>query len=195
MVFTKYAKAIALAGLANQVSAGDYNYITNGADWPAAYPDCGLTNQSPIDLKTDENAYKTYDFQDDSFNKIYTNQVQKEGEQGITIQWVNGYTTQVAVDRAGQKTQTFHSKLADSVYGGGSRYTGVQFHFHAGSEHTVDGVRHDFEMHTVHLAEETINNFGYAAMGLMFSVNKHNAVSEEIVEKIDAFFDSLQLTE
>jgi len=124
----KYAAAIALAGLTSEVSAigSGYDYATNGADWPAAFADCGLTNQSPIDLKTDENAYKTYDFQDDSFNKIYTNQVQNEGElEGITVEWKGGQTTQVAVDKAGQDTQTFHSKLAESVFGANPRYTGV----------------------------------------------------------------------
>jgi len=95
------------------------------------------------------------------------------------------------VNKAGQDTQTFHSKLADTVYGSTSRYTGVQFHFHAGSEHTIDGKRHDLEMHTVHLANETKNGFGYAAMGLMFSVNDHDSVDESLVEIIDKFFESL----
>ena len=191
----KSAAAFALAALTSQVSAAGtgYDFAENGADWPSKFPDCGLTNQSPIDLKTDENAYKTYDFQDDSFNKIYTNQVQKSGEPaGITIEWKNGQTTQVAVNRAGQTTQTFHSKLAESVFGANPRYTGVQFHFHAGSEHTVDGVRHDLEMHTVHLAEETKGGFGYAAMGLIFSVQDYDrSVSADVVEKIDNFFDSM----
>jgi hypothetical protein len=30
-------------------------------------------------------------------------------------------------------------------------------------------------MHTVHLAEDTINNFGYAALGIIFSVNDYTA--------------------
>ena len=74
MVNMKIA-AFATAALMNSANAagGGYDYKTNGADWPSDSPDCGLTNQSPIDLKTDENAYQTYDFQDDSFNKIYTN--------------------------------------------------------------------------------------------------------------------------
>ena len=67
--------AFAVSALMSSASAagGSYNYITNGADWPSDSPDCGLTNQSPIDLKTEEGAYPTYYFTDDKFNKIYTN--------------------------------------------------------------------------------------------------------------------------
>ena len=67
--------------------------------------------------------------------------------------------------------QTFHSNIARSRFRGNDRFTGVQFHFHHGSEHTIDGKRHDLEMHTVHLAKEVINDVKYAAMGIMFSVN------------------------
>jgi len=33
------------------------------------------------------------------------------------------------------------------------QFNALQFHFHTGSEHTIDGKRHDFEMHIVHTAE------------------------------------------
>jgi len=97
------------------------------------------------------------------------------------------------VNKAGQDTQTFHSKLADTVYGSTSRYTGVQFHFHAGSEHTIDGKRHDLEMHTVHLASEEKNGFKYAAMGLMFSVQDFDrSVPQDLRNVIDGFFESMK---
>ena len=192
MVILRFAPLAVAALIGSTDAAGTgYNFIKNGADWPSDFPDCGLTNQSPIDLKTDESAYKTYDFQDDSFNKIYTNQV-GDGTNGIKIEWMNGATTQVAVNAAGQDTQTFHSKLATEVFGSNPRFTGVQFHFHAGSEHTVDGVRHDLEMHTVHLAAEKLNGFDYAAVGLMFSASKADSVSDDMVKTIDAFFDSME---
>jgi carbonic anhydrase len=64
---------------------------------------------------------------------------------------------------------------------------------HAGSEHTIDGVRHDLEMHTVHLAKETENDIGYAAVGIMFSVNDYTANLTWAEQKIvDTFFDSLK---
>jgi len=72
----------------------------------------------------------------------------------------------------------------------------VQFHFHAGSEHTVDGVRQDVEMHTVHLAVDEKSGFFAAAMGIMFSVNNPTpGVSDSDVAIIDEFFDSLNWSE
>ena len=63
--------------------------------------------------------------------------------------------------------------------GGSDTYTGVQFHFHAGSEHTVEGDRMDLEMHTVHLADDEErakkSNIKYAAVGIMFSVDNPTA--------------------
>ena len=89
--------------------------------------------------------------------------------------------------------QTFQSNYAKSAYGADNIFNGTQFHFHHGSEHTVDGVRHDLEMHTAHKANETKNNVSYAAMGIIFSVNKSNIKLNETEQKvIDDFFDSLQ---
>ena len=74
----------------------------------------------------------------------------------------------------------------------------MQFHFHAGSEHTVEGKQHDLEMHTVHLPKpgDEKNGFIASAVGLFFSVNDWNktAVDDEMIETIDEFFDSLQWT-
>jgi len=80
------------------------------------------------------------------------------------------------------------------VYGASERYSGLQFHFHHGSEHTIEGKRHDLEMHTVHLADDTKNEgkMFAAAMGLMFSVNDASReFSEAEVKVIDTFFDNL----
>merc|ERR1711934_685173 len=68
-----------------------------------------------------------------------------------------------------------------------------QFHFHTGSEHTIDGVRHDLEMHTVHFPKAAEGGVIAAAMGIFFSVNKSNAKLDEAdVKIIDDFFDSLK---
>lgn len=77
----------------------------------------------------------------------------------------------------------------------------MQFHLHAGSEHTIDGVRHDLEMHTVHYPDIApydgtglfANDFMASAVGLVFSVDKYTAdltFAEQQV--IDNFFDSLK---
>lgn len=51
-------------------------------------------------------------------------------------------------------------------------------------------------MHTVHTADTTLNGFGYAAMGIMFSVDKSTVtLTKEEQFIVDAFFDSLKWTE
>ena len=74
-------------------------------------------------------------------------------------------------------------------------FTGAQFHFHHGSEHTVEGKRHDLEMHTVHLPTDGVTKNGYiaSAMGLFFSVNDYTKTVTPAQETIiDEFFDSLK---
>jgi carbonic anhydrase len=83
--------------------------------------------------------------------------------------------------------------MAEELWGADTVFNGAQFHFHAGSEHTIDGKRYDLEMHTVHYPRETKNDFIAAAMGLMFSVNDYTAdltPGERMV--IDTFFDTLR---
>ena len=59
-----------LMALGVNAAGGNYNYKTNGADWPNIDPACGATNQSPINLRTD---WDTIDAEEDGFNKVYTN--------------------------------------------------------------------------------------------------------------------------
>jgi hypothetical protein len=48
-------------------------------------------------------------------------------------------------------------------------------------------------MHTVHLAKETLNGIGYAAVGIMFSVESYTSDLTWAEQKvIDTFFDSLK---
>ena len=151
--------------LASSTMAATWDYKKNGADWVDVYAACGKENQSPIDLLT---SWDVEEAKEDAFNKLYTNQ-----KTAIPITW-NGHTSQIAVNKTTQDLQTFHSNYAKEELGATDRFTGVQFHFHHGSEHTIDGKRHDLEMHTVHLASETLNDVGYAAMGIMFSVDDSN---------------------
>lgn len=47
-------------------------------------------------------------------------------------------------------------------------------------------------MHTVHVADEVKEGFGYAAVGIFFSVNDFDStVDDALKEKINKFFDSL----
>ena len=114
------------------VEAATWDYKKNGADWATASPDRGLEQQSPIDLRTD---WDTEMAKDDKFNKVYTNQ-----KGSVKVNW-NGHTSQVDLTNVGQTLQSFSSNYVEDEFKGGDKFNGVQFHFHAGSEHTVDGVR------------------------------------------------------
>ena len=159
-----------LVFLAPAKSAGvAFDYKQNGRDWKNDYPDCGLSNQSPIDLTTGANDYKRYSSNEDQFTKSYSNQ---KGE--VEVKWKDDMCTYVALEDG---PNVFTSNIASSVFGATKSFSGVQFHFHAGSEHTVDGKRHDLEMHTVHTPSSgvALNGFDYAAVGIMFSVNDYTA--------------------
>jgi carbonic anhydrase len=74
-------------------------------------------------------------------------------------------------------------------------FNAYQFHFHSGSEHTIDGKRFDFEMHLVHTPTEIKNDFNYGSIAILFSVSDYTAKltsSEQAI--IDSFFDSLDLS-
>lgn len=88
---------------------------------------------------------------------------------------------------------TFTSTYAAEI-GAPATWVPNQFHWHAGSEHTVDDVRYDIEFHTVNLMEagQTANGFAAAAMGVIFDRTRYSSsVTDEQVAAIDAFFDSI----
>jgi carbonic anhydrase len=115
----------------------------NGPDaWGSMNSDWALCEeglgQSPIDLA---NAVKTrlpavdLDRPDDGEFEVLT-------QAGVIGALDNGHTIQV------------NSKTGEKLTVGGKAYALVQFHFHAPSEHTVDGEHYPMEMHFVHQAED-----------------------------------------
>lgn len=62
----------------------------------------------------------------------------------------------------------------------GERYQLLQFHFHAGSEHTVAGEQYPFEVHLVHQNEAG----QLAVVGVFFEVGEENAALTPIWEAI-----------
>lgn len=80
--------------------------------------------------------------------------------------------------------------------GGSENYNGFKFEFHHGSEHTVEGKRHDLEMQTIHVPLDTdradASGIRYAAVSVMFSVKDYTAkLTPRQYRIVDAFFDSL----
>lgn len=74
-----------------------------------------------------------------------------------------------------------------------SEFKVAQFHFHALSEHTIDGVRFDLEMHSVHYPDEEKDGYIAGVMGLIFDTHRYDPnITKAEIRIIDKFFDSLQ---
>jgi len=172
-----------------------FTYDTDGADWPSlkltktekddngddievdVVNQCGGKNQSPIDLP--RSGGETYAASKDNLVKWYDNK--KE----IEVKW-NDHTSQITFDTEdtdAEDQNTFGSQFSVDMNKAPANWDGVQFHFHTGSEHTVDGERFDLEMHTVHypkLGEGETNESKYivAAVGILFSVENFDEVDE-----------------
>lgn len=82
----------------------------------------------------------------------------------------NGHTIQVNYDPG------------STIEVGGKSYELKQFHFHALSEHTVDGVNTPMEMHLVHQAEDG----QYAVVGVFINSGDANAAFEPIWANLPA---------
>lgn len=75
----------------NASGAGAFDYKQNGADWPNDFADCGLQNQSPINLNSAYDAYSRYDKTEDMYTKVYSNQKDEE------VAWV-GDTSKITLN-------------------------------------------------------------------------------------------------
>lgn len=102
----------------------------------------------------------------------------------------------------------FNSEYAADELGSSPKFGANQFHFHAQSEHTINGKRYDMEMHTVHFPEgdarrrleekatTTDVKIIASAVGLMFdryNYDKSITADERLI--VDQFFDSMGFTE
>lgn len=59
----------------------------------------------------------------------------------------------VVNDKGVSESHNFESLYASENLNSDQKFSAAQFHFHAKSEHTINGKRYDMEMHTVHLAD------------------------------------------
>lgn len=100
----------------------------------------------------------------------------------------------------------FTSQYSKDTLEGPEKFSSAQFHFHAKSEHTINGRRFDLEMHTVHLADKgkkaklsddanapDVTIFA-SATGLIFDRYNYDPTitgAQRLV--IDKFFDSLNM--
>jgi carbonic anhydrase len=65
--------------------------------------------------------------------------------------------------------------------GDGSTFNALQLHFHAPSEHTVNGKYMDLEMHVVHLHDSGTR---FSVLGFMFDVEEGGNSENEFLKSI-----------
>lgn len=131
-----------------QGEAGPDHWGELNADYAACA--AGVT-QSPIDLV----AVSGEDLPDIVFNY---------GESHLNI-LNNGHTVQVNYDEG------------SSIMVNGVQYNLLQFHFHTGSEHTIDGKQYPLELHLVHRNAEG----GLAVVGVMATEGTENPAFADIL--------------
>ena len=143
-----FNKTFIAALMAASAMATSKDYSSNGANWGQTDPLCDEgKEQSPINLTVD----KTSTSKDMEINGFgYKDYTLPKADVAI-----HGATNVAAGE--------YHLNFAD---GSMSVFRPLQFHFHAPSEHTIEGNFFDLELHVVHLYAED-NGLG-AVIGFMF---------------------------
>lgn len=147
-LFAMLLCVIALTALLLNTLAADLHWGYSGDAgpeyWGALSPDYALcaagSAQSPIDIRA-ASALDLVDIEfqySESANKIFN----------------NGHTIQVNVDPG------------SAIVYNGIRYDLLQFHFHAPSEHTIDGMPAPLEIHFVH---QDLNSGNLAVVGILLT--------------------------
>lgn len=180
-----------LAATAFAAGGGDYDYKKNGADWGdiEGYGLCKIgKQQSPIDLTTDTDT-------SDKMNILGLNYWDFRATTADMSGANRAWTTPMVCDGGATCNAELQTTYADE-----SRdfWTPLQFHFHAPSEHSVDGKLYDAEVHFVHYRKdsETVDDDGNvvgvtlgAVVGIFFDVEEggdaENAFLASIFNSID----------
>ncbi len=118
-----------------EVENGPGNWGSMNSEWALCAD--GL-QQSPIDLASTTGI----ELPDVEIHTPSDQEVEVLNQEGVIDALDNGHTIQI------------NTKSAERMTVGDVTYALVQFHFHAPSEHTVDGEHFPMEMHFVHQAED-----------------------------------------
>lgn len=139
----KHLTFLALMGRAS-CAGGVTNYASLGDDWPTdssiADNECAGDYQSPIDLQSN---FTKVPYKDDNFFKHYEDlDSAHDGFAHKTAWLAGGFTTKISFKGtlAAKDVSTWKSNYFKSDYMNlTSEFKVAQFHFHALSEHTIDG--------------------------------------------------------
>lgn len=142
IIFAVLAFSMVFGGalLAQEAPPWAYEGEAGPENWVENYPDCDNAEQSPIDISTVSVDYLDvipFDYLDSALN-IFN----------------NGHTIQATYD------------AGSTIFMDNVSYELKQFHFHAPSEHTINGQPFPMELHLVHQSDEG----AYAVVGVMLGV-------------------------
>lgn len=164
----KYLIAASFAFVCNSVAFGapdTPHWAYEGEEGPSHWADldphfsaCKGQEQSPIDLNG--SAIKA----DVMPPAVYWRKAD------ITEARNNGHTFQIKLDDPGR------------IVLDGVPYDFVQFHFHAGSEHTINGRQYPLELHLVHASEDG----RLAVIGIMFVEGQENPQLAQLISTLPA---------
>jgi len=125
------------------------------------YGDCGGNSQSPINIVNAESS--------EDLKPLFLEYSTSEKTEIVN----NGHSIQVNYDKG-------ILVVTDTAYYEGTEYNLAQFHFHCGSENTVDGKQYPMEIHLVHLTE----NKDIAVIALFVEEGEKNMFLEDILDNI-----------
>lgn len=129
-------------------------------DWQnEGYTDCGGRVESPINIDTQ----KTIKAHLPALSLNYNPFNFKIVDNGHTIQVINAGTNKLTVD--------------------GTVFEFKQFHFHHASEHAINGVKADLELHLVH---QDPTNGNLMVLGVMLKKGAANAALQKVWDNIPA---------
>ncbi len=116
-------------------------------NWESCHTECGGQSQSPINI--------TGAVVDGSLTALETHY------EGVPIELINnGHTVE------------FEYEVGSMLQLNGDDYDLLQFHFHTGSEHTIDNLQYPMEAHLVHQNAATGN---LAVIGIFFEEGSENS--------------------
>jgi carbonic anhydrase len=145
---------------------GGHHWNYKNMEWDKeGFPDCGGKQQSPINI-IKNNAVKDATLTALTFSYAASTSINELD---------NGHTLQVA------------NSDANSISVNGNSYQLLQLHFHAGSEHQIDGKQFPMEIHFVHKNSSTNK---ITVVGVMVSEGAANAQVAKIFDNWPSVADS-----
>lgn len=172
-MYTYFGTAALLVASAFAAS-GEYNYLSNGDDWGSVNVLCSSgKEQSPIDLTQSGEAIKSSEF----------SQINGYGYRNFKSRKVVKAKTSVVISTEPENGESYPEYQINFHDGSKTVFQPLQFHFHAPSEHSVNGKLYDLEFHLVHQKKNTNVELG-AVIGIFFDVEEGGSTPNPFIEQL-----------